>query len=99
MKQVRELDAEIEGITILAGSEVDIRRSGTLDFPDEILAQLDIVVASVHSHFNLTEAEMTKRIVRAIENPFVNIIGHPTGRMLGRRQGYPSILKRSSQLL
>ena len=89
VKQVRELDAEIEGITLLAGSEVDIRRSGTLDFPDEILAQLDIVVASVHSHFTLTEAEMTKRIVRAIENPFVNIIGHPTGRMLGRRQGYP----------
>ncbi|MYA69043.1 PHP domain-containing protein [Candidatus Poribacteria bacterium] len=89
VKQVRELDAEIEGITLLAGSEVDIRRSGTLDFPDEILAQLDIIVASVHSHFNLTEAEMTKRIVRAIEHPFVNIIGHPTGRMLGHRLGYP----------
>ncbi|MYB94707.1 PHP domain-containing protein [Candidatus Poribacteria bacterium] len=89
VKQVRELDAEIEGMTVLAGSEVDIRRSGTLDFPDEILAQLDIVVASVHSHFNLTEVEMTKRIVRAIENPFVNIIGHPTGRMLGHRLGYP----------
>jgi len=89
MKRVREFDAEVEGITVLAGSEVDIRRSGTLDFPDEILAQLDIVVASVHSHFNLTEAEMTKRIVRAIENPFVNIIGHPTGRMLGRRPMYP----------
>ena len=88
VKQVRELDAEIEGITVLAGSEVDIRRSGTLDFPDEILAQLDIVVASVHSHFQFTEAEMTKRIVRAIENPFVNIIGHPTGRMLGHRPGY-----------
>ena len=89
MKQVREFNAEIEGITLLAGSEVDIRRSGTLDFPDEILAQLDIVVASVHSHFNLTEAEMTKRIIRAIENPFVNIIGHPTGRLLGRRPMYP----------
>ena len=89
VKQVRELDAEIEGLTVFAGSEVDIRRSGTLDFPDEILAQLDIVVASVHSHFNLTEAEMTKRIVRAIEHPFVNIIGHPTGRMLGRRPMYP----------
>ena len=87
--QVRELDAKIEGITILAGSEVDIRRYGELDFPDEILAQLDIVVASVHSNFTLTEAEMTKRIIRAIENPFVNIIGHPTGRMLGRRPMYP----------
>ena len=86
--QVRELAATVEGITVLAGSEVDIRRHGELDFPDEILAELDIVVASVHSLFTLTEAEMTKRIVRAIENPFVNIIGHPTGRMLGRRPMY-----------
>ena len=87
--QIRELDAEIEDIKVFAGSEVDIRQGGTLDFPDEILAQLDIVVASVHSHFTLTEAEMTKRIIRAIENPFVNIIGHPTGRMLGYRPMYP----------
>ena len=87
--QVRELDAKIEGIKVFAGSEVDIRQYGELDFPDEILAQLDIVVASVHSHFTLTEAEMTKRLIRAIENPFVNIIGHPTGRMLGRRPMYP----------
>ena len=87
--RVRELDAEVEGITILAGSEVDIRQDGELDYPDKILEQLDIVVASVHSHFTLTEAEMTQRIIRAIENPFVNIIGHPTGRMLGRRPMYP----------
>ena len=87
--RVRELDAEVEGITVLAGSEVDIRRYGELDYPDEVLEQLDIVVASVHSHFTLSEAEMTQRIVRAIENPFVNIIGHPTGRMLGRRPMYP----------
>ncbi len=86
--QVRELDAKTEGITILAGSEVDIRRSGNLDFPDDVLAQLDVVVASVHSAFTLTEAEMTQRIIRAIENPFVNIIGHPTGRMLGYRPMY-----------
>lgn len=89
MKEVRELDAATEGITILAGSEVDIRRNGTLDFPDEILAQLDIVVASIHSHFTLSEAEMTKRMIRAIENPYVKIIGHPTGRLLGRRPMYP----------
>ena len=89
VKQVRELDADIEGITLLAGSEVDIRKDGRLDFPEEILAQLDIVVASVHSHFSLTEAEMTRRMIRAIENPFVKIIGHPTGRLLGRRPMYP----------
>ncbi|RKU18046.1 hypothetical protein C6500_13555 [Candidatus Poribacteria bacterium] len=87
--RVRELDAEVEGITVLAGSEVDIRRYGELDYPDAVLEQLDIVVASVHSHFTLSEAEMTQRIVRAIENPFVNIIGHPTGRLLGRRPMYP----------
>lgn len=89
IRRVRELDAALEGLTLLAGSEVDIRRHGDLDFPDSILEQLDIVVASVHSHFTLTETEMTDRIVRAIENPFVNIIGHPTGRMLGRRDMYP----------
>jgi DNA polymerase (family 10) len=87
--RVRELDAEVEGITVLAGSEVDIRRYGELDYPDEVLEQLDIIVASVHSHFTLSEAEMTQRIVRAIENPLVNIIGHPTGRLLGRRAMYP----------
>ncbi len=89
MKHVRELDAATEGITILAGSEVDIRKDGTLDFPDEILAQLDIVIASIHSHFTLSETEMTKRMICAIENPYVNIIGHPTGRLLGRRPMYP----------
>jgi len=89
IKQVREVDAATEGITILAGSEVDIRRDGKLDFPDEILAQLDIVVASVHSQFTLSEADMTKRVLRAIENPYVMIIGHPTGRLLGRRPMYP----------
>lgn len=86
---VRELDAEIDGIKVFAGSEVDIRRYGELDFPDEILEQLDIVVASVHSNFTLTEAEMTQCIIRAIENPLTNIIGHPTGRMLGHRPMYP----------
>ncbi len=89
VEQVRELNASVDGITVLAGSEVDIRRYGELDFPDEVLAQLDVVVASVHSNFNLTETEMTERIIRAIENPFVNIIGHPTGRMLGHRPMYP----------
>ena len=89
IEQVRELDAAVDGITVLTGSEVDIRRSGKLDFSNSILAQLDVVVASVHNTFNLTETEMTDRIIRAIEHPLVNIIGHPTGRMLGRRPMYP----------
>lgn len=88
IEQVRELDTQIEGIKVLAGSEVDIREDGRLDFPEGILAQLDIVVASVHSHFRLSEERMTRRIVRAIESPFVHIIGHPTGRLLGRRPMY-----------
>lgn len=86
--EVRNINAEVNGIEVLAGSEVDILNDGTLDFADDVLAQLDIVVASVHTGFNMSEAEMTKRMIRAIENPFVNIIGHPTGRLLGRRPGY-----------
>ena len=88
IKYVRKLNEETEGIELLAGSEVDILKDGTLDFPDDILAQLDIVVASVHSLFTLSEVEMTKRVIRAIENPYVMIIGHPTGRLLGRRKEY-----------
>ena len=86
--QVRSVNEEVTGIEVLAGSEVDILNDGSLDYADEMLAQLDIVVASVHAGFNMSESEMTKRMIRAIENPFVNIIGHPTGRLLGRRPGY-----------
>lgn len=88
MDEVRSINEEVSGIEVLAGSEVDILNDGNLDFADDVLAQLDIVVASVHAGFNMSEADMTKRMIRAIENPFVNIIGHPTGRLLGRRPGY-----------
>ena len=88
VKHIREANAEIENIEVLAGSEVDIHIDGSLDFSDDILAQLDIVIASVHNGFTLSESEMTARVVRAIENPFVQIIGHPTGRLLGQRPGY-----------
>jgi len=73
------------GIRVLAGSEVDIMKDGTLDYPDEILAQLDVVVCSIHSYFNLDRSEMTERMLAAIENPYTQIIGHPTGRLLLRR--------------
>lgn len=89
IEHVHKKNAATEDIVLLAGSEVDIRRDGSLDYADEILAKLDIVVASVHSHFNISEAEMTKRMISAIQNPYVNIIGHPTGRLLGRRPMYP----------
>ena len=88
MNEVRSINEEVSGIEVLAGSEVDILNDGSLDYADDVLAQLDIVVASVHAGFSMSEADMTKRMIRAIENPHVNIIGHPTGRLLGRRPGY-----------
>jgi len=76
------------GIRVLAGAEVDILKDGTLDFDDEVLAQLDVVVASVHSYMNLDRAAMTDRILAAIENPYTQIIAHPTGRLLLRRDSF-----------
>jgi DNA polymerase (family X) len=73
------------GIRVLAGSEVDIMKDGSLDYSDEILEQLDVVVCSIHSYFNLDRTEMTERMLAAIENPYTQIIGHPTGRLLLRR--------------
>ncbi|MFM7605263.1 MAG: PHP domain-containing protein, partial [Prosthecobacter sp.] len=94
--EICELNAEFEGFRIFTGSEVDILKDGSLDFPDEILAQLDYAVASVHNVFNLPEAEMTKRIIKAIENPYITMIGHLTGRLLLQRPSYavnvPAIL-------
>ena len=78
----------LDGFRLLAGTEVDILADGSLDFPDDLLAQLDVVVASVHSHFQQDKETMTRRIIRAIENPHVQILAHPTGRVLGRREGY-----------
>jgi len=88
--EIRELNKTFDGhFKIFAGSEVDIHKDGTLDFPDEVLAQLDYCVVSVHNVFNLTEAEMTTRIIKAIENPYVTMLGHLTGRLLLSREGYP----------
>ncbi len=78
---------EVEGITILAGSEVDILTDGRLDYDDETLALLDIVIASPHAALSQEPAVATKRLLRAIENPFVRILGHPTGRLINRRAG------------
>src|SRR6185436_2374677 len=86
--RVRALDGQ-HGIRLLAGIECDIRPDGTMDLADDCLASLDIVVASVHSAFNQDRQQMTDRILRAIENPHVDIIGHLTGRMLLKRSAYP----------
>ena len=88
MIEVREVNAKVTGIEILMGAEVDILTDGSLDHPDAVLEKLDVVVASIHSGFNMDEARMTERIISAIENKFVNIIGHPTGRLLSRREPY-----------
>ena len=86
--EVRLLDAKYPDIRVLAGSEVDIRMDGTLDYPDELLGKLDFVVASVHTGFKQDRAMLTERVVRAMQNPYVRVIGHPTGRLLGDRDGY-----------
>ena len=85
---IREVDSRLPDITLLAGIECDIRADGTLDLPEDCLAQLDIVIASVHSAFGQGEREMTDRVLRAVESPVVDVIGHPTGRLLLRREPY-----------
>jgi DNA polymerase (family X) len=87
-RRIRELDARIDGITVLAGIECDIRSDGTMDLASDCLAELDIVVASVHSAFSQDESQMTERILRAIECPYVDVLGHPTGRRILKRDGY-----------
>jgi DNA polymerase (family 10) len=85
---VREVDARMEGIELLAGSEVNILPDGSLDYEDELLAELDWVIASVHTAFGLSEQAMTERMIAAIEHPLVDAIGHPTGRLIERREPY-----------
>jgi DNA polymerase (family 10) len=88
IKKIRAAQERVPGIRLLAGIEVDILKSGKLDLDDEVLAQLDVVVASVHSYMNLDRVEMTERLLAAIENPYAQIIAHPTGRLLLRREAY-----------
>lgn len=92
LKQMAEIDKiqkEFSDLKILKGAEVNIMKDGTLDIDDETLAKLDVVGAAVHSLFNLSEAEQTQRIIRAMENPHVDIIFHPTGRVINKRPAYP----------
>jgi DNA polymerase (family X) len=86
--RIREAGKKIEGITIFAGIEVDILADGDLDLSDDVLAQMDLVIASVHSVFNQEPPKMTERLLKAIENPNTSLIGHPTGRIQLRRDSY-----------
>lgn len=88
VEEILEFNKESSGLRLLAGCEVDILKDGSLDFPDEILARLDYAVASIHAHFGLDEAHMTRRIIRAAENPHVTMLGHLTGRLLLERPPY-----------
>jgi len=101
--RIREVDREMEGrIRVFAGIEVDILADGALDLADEVLAQMDVVIASVHTRFEQSRDEMTARVLRAIENPNTRILGHPTGRLLLRREPFAldtgAVLKRAAGL-
>lgn len=88
IKEIERLNRELKDFRILCGIEVDIRSNSQLDLADEILKELDLVVAAVHTRFSQPKDEMTKRIIKAIENPNVDIIAHPTGRLIGKREPY-----------
>jgi DNA polymerase (family 10) len=99
--QIEKLNETPDSIRVFSGIECDILRDGSLDFDDEILAELDFVVASVHSTFNLSEAEMTERVIRAMSNRYVTMLAHPTGRLLLKRDGYaidiPALLEAAAE--
>ncbi len=86
IKQIRKLNEKIKGITVLAGTEVDILADGSLDFDDKLLAELDFVMASIHSGLAGPRQKVTSRTLKAMDNPYVNCIAHPTGRLIGRRE-------------
>jgi DNA polymerase (family X) len=85
---IEQLNAKFKPFRILRGAEVNIRTDGTLDYPDEILAELEVVVIGVHSALGQKKEQMTKRIIRALHNPYVTLLSHPTGRVLFRRPEY-----------
>jgi DNA polymerase (family 10) len=103
IRQVRAVDREMKGrIRVFTGIEVDILADGAIDLDDEVLAQMDVVIASVHTRFEQSREEMTARVLRAIENPYVRILGHPTGRLLLRREPFAldmaAVLRRAAEL-
>jgi len=94
MEEIDRLNEEVDGIQILKASEVDILDDGRLDHPDEVLEDLDLVVCSIHSGFNLSESKQTERVLRAMESRYFHILAHPTGRLIGKRKPYPIDLEK-----
>jgi len=88
MAEIDKLNKKLRGITLIKGIECDILPDGSLDYSDDLLAEFDYVIASVHSHFNMSRDEMTRRIVKAVSHPLCTMLGHPTGRLLLQRDGY-----------
>ena len=88
IKEIDKLNAKLKGITLLKSIECDILADGALDLPDSILRELDLVLCSIHYNFNLTKEKQTARVLRAIDNPFVNIFCHPSGRLINERPAY-----------
>ena len=88
IEEIRKLNDKLSGFRILAGAEVDIKTDGTIDYDDEVLEKLDIVVAAIHTGFKQDVETMTSRIIKAMRNKFVNVIAHPTGRLIQAREGY-----------
>lgn len=88
IEEIQKLNQEFDGFTILTGIEVDIKSDGSLDYPDEILSRLDVVIAAIHSGFKQESKIITERLVGAMQNRFVSIIAHPTGRLIGYRESY-----------
>ena len=87
-KKIKSLNKRLKKFKLLSGVEIDIRSDGKLDYPDEVLKKLDMVVASIHSGFRQSKEQLTKRLVSAMKNPYVSIIAHPTGRLIGEREAY-----------
>jgi len=87
-KKIKALNKSLRGFKLLSGIEMDIKSDGSLDYPDEVLRKLDIVVASIHSGFRQSKEQLTRRLISAMKNPYVSIIAHPTGRLIGERDAY-----------
>lgn len=98
-KQIREIHKinKQGSLHLFSGTECDIKRNGTLDYPNNVLKKLDFVIASIHTHFSLSRREMTHRILQALENDYVTILGHPTGRLIGRRDPYEADMEKIIQ--